>query len=121
MLWLPRRMTAFTAWAREAGQIGNGGYLPRAAIRGPSSSSTALDPEPTAQTDLKHGTPTDESVSVPRIDLAGVGGNGEIGCCQPAQRGSKFVRRSASQGLIFHAGSQNLGSINNRCANTSTR
>ena len=44
-------MTAFKAWASQAGQIGNDAFPPRAAIRGPSRSSAALDPEPTAQTD----------------------------------------------------------------------
>jgi hypothetical protein len=46
-----RQMTALNAWASQAGQIGNGRNPPGEAIRGPSRSSTALDPEPTAQTD----------------------------------------------------------------------
>jgi hypothetical protein len=44
-------MTAFDASALPAGQIGNVAFPPREVIRGPSTSSTALDPEPTAQTD----------------------------------------------------------------------
>src|ERR1700736_429906 len=43
-------MAALRAWASRAGQIGNARNPPRAAIRGPSRPSTALDPGPMAQT-----------------------------------------------------------------------
>jgi hypothetical protein len=46
-------MTALEPWASQAGQIGKDRKPPDEAVRGPSSSSTALDPEPTAQTDPK--------------------------------------------------------------------
>src|SRR6266446_3716930 len=43
--------TAFNSWTSPAGQIGNDAFPPGEAIRGPSRSSTALDPSQTAQTD----------------------------------------------------------------------
>src|SRR6266851_2554401 len=44
-------MAAFRAAGATATRIGNGSSPPGEAIRGPSRSSTALNPEPTAQTD----------------------------------------------------------------------
>jgi|SRR5258708_4530966 hypothetical protein len=46
-------MTAFKPWVSRAAQIWNGRNPPGEAIRGPSRSSTALVPEPTAQTGAK--------------------------------------------------------------------
>ena len=58
-------MTAFEGWTSPARQIGNDVFPPGEAIRGPSRSSTALDPEPTAQTDPQETfmtAPPDESL-----------------------------------------------------------